>query len=1225
MGQELPAQIPKDLPEDPLATYSIGAGAYHPLGMLASEFLDQVLKGELDGPPTSPGVTEDGDFTPPSLAGFEMLQMIGRGGSGEVWEARDYRLPRSVAVKIVRGDKGALLRGEPSEKSKRLENLRQEATTGSILEHPNIVPLYSLASSHDGQEDGIVMRLVRGQSWSRVLSEDFKMLSVDDFLAKHLPILEDVALAIAFAHSRAVIHRDVKPSQVMLGDYGEVLLMDWGLAVCLDASNLEGPWKPAISPLPPTIYDTPNPAGTPAFMAPEQTLLSPNKLGPWTDVYLLGATLFYLLTGEYPHMGNTAVEVFREAIQGMLKPMEECSRDRHIPEELRSLVLEATQPEISDRHLTAKDFATRISAFRTGQTRRIEAQKRIAAVERELSSPEAGYSQYSRIVGELDSIQALWPTAPQFAALRQQAHRLFAEAALEQGDLSLAQVEVDRLEPTKDKSRIRAEIDRQQAKRRRKEQQRKIAIGSGAVLLVLAVISAVIAWINYEWAQEQLLATNSAMDLARENAQVAEAARDFAEREAYFAGLRSAKAYLEEDRPDKALDTLLHGVSSRLRQWEWGFLMRRLSEEDMTLDRDVLSERNAFFHAEFSPDGRTIVTGHQGGAVQFWDVGTGALLDRWEYDSRGVWCVRYSSDGRRLLLTMLDGFALIVDARNGKELTRVAIQGHGNPVMRGGAISPDGTLFTTTGNDKKLMIYKTDTGEVYRDISLGRFTSYEVSFLPDGNSVLVNLILPYEARRYDVHTGELLNSYPTVNENSLAGRLTRDASQLVVCDSSGYIRVYGTYSEELLLEMYEENARFRYVLYSSDDRYILASGEDGICRIYDAQSGIELRRLQGGKQMEKLAMSPEGNRLITVSFDEARVWSLDRLLPIRKDESFLSGTARLRPAESISIPSEVQGGDAEFLHLDFRWREGTGRTRLESSEANYIIDSQYTTYSPDEKWRVGIDPVQRNSWISDTDTGERIELRDGRTFDADFSEDGDLLALACLADGLEIWQVSDNEVVLQSQFSEIPEYGGNGLRLVRFGPDGKHLVLAWMSGGVSLWNIEEQRNVKRLETATPFTKHAYSIAFSQDGTLMATANADETARVWTYPEGQLVSTMAGHALNVYTVSFSPDGERLLTTGMDNRAKVWETSTGREILTLVRISTEDSLLAGEFSRDGAWCYLITENGLLQEIHTVPFREDQLPVAEAGNYFRAVELWKRRRYLGKNVRAEDIAWD
>ncbi len=311
----------------------------------------------------------------PTSADFHLRRVVGRGGYGEVWEAVQSSLGRIVAVKRIRRDQLDQARQErPLEAALIEAEFRQEAVTTAVLDHPNIVPVYDLGVDSTGSPL-LAMKLVRGKAWNELIREDAK-LPMPDLLARHLPILKQVAQAVAFAHSRGVIHRDLKPSQVMVGEFGEVILMDWGLAVAFLKSTpqmLSGE-VPLMTPSASAPYTThaSNPAGTPSFMAPEQTMQTGELLGPWTDVYLLGGVLYYLLTFTAPHPGQTMASVMMHAAEGEIEPASERAPGRDIPPELEALCQRTLRREPRERIATVEEFVQALDDYVTGSGRRRE-------------------------------------------------------------------------------------------------------------------------------------------------------------------------------------------------------------------------------------------------------------------------------------------------------------------------------------------------------------------------------------------------------------------------------------------------------------------------------------------------------------------------------------------------------------------------------------------------------------------------------------------------------------------------------------------------------------------------------------------------------------------------------------------------------------------------------------------------------------------------------------
>lgn len=222
---------------------------------------------------------------------------LGRGGMGVVEAAEQVSVGRQVAMKRVRSDKKS---GEAT-----LRLLREGWTTGR-LEHPNIVPIYTLGRD-DREQPAIVMKKISGTPWSDIIADPDRApqaFDAEDPLELHIDVLVQVCHAVAYAHSQGIIHRDLKPENVMLGEFGEVYLVDWGIAVALEEpADKRVAW----------VGDARTTAGTPGYMAPEMVDGEPQDLGEHTDIFLLGAMLYEALTGNPPYDGATVYQILIDA------------------------------------------------------------------------------------------------------------------------------------------------------------------------------------------------------------------------------------------------------------------------------------------------------------------------------------------------------------------------------------------------------------------------------------------------------------------------------------------------------------------------------------------------------------------------------------------------------------------------------------------------------------------------------------------------------------------------------------------------------------------------------------------------------------------------------------------------------------------------------------------------------------------------------------------------
>ncbi len=277
---------------------------------------------------------------------------IGRGGMGAVRRAFDDDLQRLVAIKVML----------PSLRKKDAVTQRfiDEARITALIDHPNIAPVYRLAKAPDGSLS-LVMKLIEGQTLGAYLGGLPPPPWPPSVLDTVLSIFVKVCDAVAFAHSRGVIHLDLKPDNVMLGPFGQVYVVDWGIAR----------YRPG--PEQPVLLQTSSPrsasTGTPAYMSPEQALRLEPHISELTDVFLLGGMLYEILTGHRPHGGQTLVAVLTAAIRGAITPPAERAPNRSIPPALAVIAMKAVATRPEDRYGSVLDLQRDVVAFQRGEER----------------------------------------------------------------------------------------------------------------------------------------------------------------------------------------------------------------------------------------------------------------------------------------------------------------------------------------------------------------------------------------------------------------------------------------------------------------------------------------------------------------------------------------------------------------------------------------------------------------------------------------------------------------------------------------------------------------------------------------------------------------------------------------------------------------------------------------------------------------------------------------
>ena len=298
----------------------------------------------------------------PQLEKYQTSRPLGRGGMGEVFEMHDVDLGRRVALKRVRSD----LSHEP----RIIHRFIEEAQITAQLEHPNIIPIHDIGSL-EGGIPFFTMKRVEGNTLGEVLRglqiQDPKLTQKFSHTRLQIVFLQ-VVQAISYAHARGVLHCDIKPSNILLGEHDEVLVTDWGLAqlVGADTSGTE----PRVRPTCRDEFRSQTSGGTAPYMSPEQ--MRGVALDPRSDIYSLGVVLYELLTGSPPYTGRTAAELEIELSRGPVPPREK-SPNKLISAEIEAVCLKALQIEPAQRYQTAASLKEAIEAHLTGTRRREQA------------------------------------------------------------------------------------------------------------------------------------------------------------------------------------------------------------------------------------------------------------------------------------------------------------------------------------------------------------------------------------------------------------------------------------------------------------------------------------------------------------------------------------------------------------------------------------------------------------------------------------------------------------------------------------------------------------------------------------------------------------------------------------------------------------------------------------------------------------------------------------
>ncbi|WP_372370126.1 protein kinase [Candidatus Uabimicrobium sp. HlEnr_7] len=377
---------------------------------------------------------------------------IAEGGMGLIIKAKQSSLKRSVAVKKIKA-------------SASKHRFLQESLITASLEHPHIIPIHELAVNYK-QEVTLVMKKIEGLSWKELLypkNEEQKQyaeqlikdtlgkdlnqqLEIDEYLQFHLSILLKVCDAIAFAHDKNIIHNDLKPENIMVGKYGEVVVMDWGISVHIGEERLEDKrflHKSEIT----------SPMGTPSYMPSELAEGNSALIGTRTDIYLLGAILYEIIHGHAPHQGSSVWMVLLAARNGDIKNYDSLPQEK---QELKVIYTKALQKNPKQRYATVMDFKMDIQQyFKHRDSIKLTNEAKEVLCNKETAN---SYNKFDNAISGFKNALKLWNENNEAQNGEQDARVLYANIALQNGDLGVVEAQLENMDASQTAKQLQEQV-----------------------------------------------------------------------------------------------------------------------------------------------------------------------------------------------------------------------------------------------------------------------------------------------------------------------------------------------------------------------------------------------------------------------------------------------------------------------------------------------------------------------------------------------------------------------------------------------------------------------------------------------------------------------------------------------------------------------------------------------------------------------------------------------
>jgi WD40 repeat protein/Tfp pilus assembly protein PilF/tRNA A-37 threonylcarbamoyl transferase component Bud32/DNA-directed RNA polymerase subunit RPC12/RpoP len=1037
-------------------------------------------------PSESPSVAQAG---PPAVPGHVILGELGRGGMGVVYKARQTKLGRVVALKMI------LAGGHAGEAE--LARFRTEAEAIARLQHPNIVQIYEV-----GEQNGLPyfsLEFCGGGSLEKELN------GTPLPPKKVAALVEALARAMQAAHEQGVIHRDLKPANVLRTKDGTPKITDFGLAKKLDEKGQTA---------------TGSVMGTPSYMAPEQAGHQPDSqaggIGPACDVYALGAILYECLTGRPPFKAATPLDTILQVVAD--EPVPPRQLQPRTPRDLETVCLKCLQKHPKKRYASAEALAADLRRFQAGEPIKARPVGRVERAAKWVRRNPAGAALLATLL--------LGTAAATLLAIR--ASQKAAEALEQKGradeQKNRADQQAEAATANARRANDRAYISDLRLIQRASEEnqvglvhellegQRPEKTGGDDLR-------------NFEWYYWWRTSHNELHTL---QAHAGVGGVTYVVNDLAFSpdGRRLASCGGFQPGDVKVWDTIT------------GQVLLTLPGHARTVEA-----------VAFSPDGRRLVSGGERapkqGEVKVWDALTGKELLTLTGLTGVVSRVAFSPDGRRLAGGSVDKTVKVWDAATGQEERTLQVSG----ILRRVVFSPDGRRLATLGGTLK--VWDLATGQEERAVAEpSPARVIDIASQADGRCLAFGVLATDSTNAvkvWDAFTGQEVLTLRAVSLKEpstlfLGAAFSPDCCRVASAAlHDGAVGVWDTATGQELMTLRGHSGGVRTLAFSPDGHRLASGGTvqiygkpaTGEIKIWDVGTGPEGLTLHGHTNfVAGVAFSPDGRRLASTGDGKVKVWDAAtgrETLCLRGDGGLFGGDVAFSPdgrrlascGKRLGQPGEVRVWDAatgERLHT---LRGHTG-------------DMFSVAFSPDSSRLASRGTGEVKVW--DAATGQEVFSLSAPTsfrHGVAFSPDGRRLASSCANGLVKVWDAATRQEVLTLRHTS--DVDG-----VAYSPDGGRLAGACKDRTVRVWDLATG---KEALTLRGHTQYVLGVTFSPDGRRLASCGGEPLkpgeVKMWDAASGQDILTLRGHRMAVDRVAFSSDGRRLASASNDATVKVWD--------------------------------------------------------------------------------------
>jgi WD40 repeat protein len=1014
------------------------------------------------------------------LGDYEILGQLDQGGMGFIYRARQRSTQRIVALKVIRSDRLEQLR--PGERQEWIERFHREGRIAASIDHDHAVTVYDVGES-DGKQY-YSMRLVEGRNLGAVLGQGP--------VANRRAALyvELAARALHAFHLRGIIHRDVKPRNILVDAKDRPYITDFGLAKA-----------PAYS----RDLTVVGVLGTPEYMSPEQAR-NPKTVGAAADIYSLGATLYELLTRRPPFQAADPVETLRQVQDE--EPVPPRQLNPAIDRDLELICLKCLQKEPHRRYSSAEQLADELQRYLNKEP--LIYTRPVGRIER--------FGRWCRRNPALAKATGL---ATAFLGLAMGLSIILAIHFFQAAENS-RQEQAKTTDALKISRRLSTTLE----------------IERGLHFCVQGDVSRGMLWL----ARSLYDAPTDADDLRQYiRANLADWSRDMRPLQAILPHQGSVHAAVFS--PDGKM--ILTGSSDKMARL-WNVATGKLIGTPFP-------HPGAVYAVAFSPDGKILLTGSADRTARLWDAATGKPLGSPLPHLGAVNAVAFSPDGKMILTGsgwMLPGKAgddpakgeaRLWDAATGKLL--------GSPLLHSGAVyavafSPDSRTFVTgsacyppskdsSHREGKAQLWDAAAGKLLREMVGPQGLVLAVAFSPDSKTILTGNNAKV-ACLWNAETGHLLSRLFLPQGAVQAVAFSPDGKAVLTGSRRGEVQLWEAQTGKLIGPSLPHLCGVTTVAFSPDGGTILTGSMDQTVRLWKATTRMPLHKpLPHRQAVRTVAFSSDGKTAVTGSVDRtAQIWDTTTGRPIgqRLQHNGWITAVAFSPNRQMVVTASRDGTAC-------LWDAATGK-KLHPLEGhqNWV---NAVAFSPDSK-RVVTGSSDKTARVWETATGKELYQLHGHQraiYTVAFSPDGQSILTGSADATAWLWDTGTGKPI------RIFHGHQAGVKVVAFSPDSKTMVTGSLDHTAQLW-----------ERATglpmgPLLVHQAAVraaVFSPDGTIVLTGSEDYTAQLWKVATGKPLGPALQHQDRVPAVAFSPDGKMALTGSWDKTARLWEVATGKPV-------------------------------------------------------------------------------